>query len=617
MRSFSVIPLLALVLAGPHLDDPERVHINDNRRPAGVLEHGVLILRLDARLGTWYPDGDDAPGGVVEALAEAGHQPQIPGPLIRVQAGTTVTLSLHNAIAGATLIVHGLGPHPSPVPDTLQIAPGETRSIRFRLDAPGTYAYWGTTTGSALDRRIREDAQLSGAIVVDPPGAVPTDRVFVIGMWADSLIRSSRELLVINGSSWPHTERLGYTVGDTIRWRVLNLSAENHPMHLHGFYYRLERRGDGNGDTTYAAGQGALEVTERMIVGETMVMTWVADRAGNWLFHCHVPRHIMARGSLGASLTLDPSRVGADTAMMGMNGLAVGVTIRRRNGLAAQSPVTPPSPHRRLRLLVRETGGTSAGQRFYEYALQEGSTEPPLDSGYRQGPPIVLTRGEPVAITIVNRTREPTSVHWHGIELESYFDGLPGWSGDSTRIEPPIAPGDSFEARFTPPRAGTFIYHTHMNEMHQERAGLAGALLVLNPGVRWDPATDVVMLITTATNADPFGVSRSMLLNGDPAPPPREWRQGVTYRIRFIGMRVGPPTTRLELWRDSSLAEWRVVAKDGAELPPRAQVTTPARGFVATGETEDVEVTPRSPGQLRLEARATGGIAVQLIRVRK
>jgi FtsP/CotA-like multicopper oxidase with cupredoxin domain len=45
------------------------------------------------------------------------------------------------------------------------------------------------------------------------------------------------------------------------------------------------------------------------------------------------------------------------------------------------------------------------------------------------GPPIVLTRGQPVEIEVVNRVKDPTAIHWHGIELESYYDGVPGWSG--------------------------------------------------------------------------------------------------------------------------------------------------------------------------------------------
>ena len=80
---------------------------------------------------------------------------------------------------------------------------------------------------------------------------------------------------------------------------------------------------------------------------------------------------------------------------------------------------------------------------------------------------LTVTRGERTAITVVNQLSEPTSVHWHGIELESYYDGIPGWSGAGTKTAPFIAPADSFTAVFTPPRAGTFMYHAHADDIHQ------------------------------------------------------------------------------------------------------------------------------------------------------
>jgi hypothetical protein len=78
------------------------------------------------------------------------------------------------------------------------------------------------------------------------------------------------------------------------------------------------------------------------------------------------------------------------------------------------------------------------------------------------GPALVLTRGEPIAIRVANRLSEPTSVHWHGIELQSYYDGVAGWTGHQKQVTPMIQPGKSFTVYFNPPRAGTFIYHTPM-----------------------------------------------------------------------------------------------------------------------------------------------------------
>ena len=72
----------------------ERTRINDNRVAAGTLRAGVLTLRLEARVGMWHPDGDDAPGAALPAFAEEGRAPRIPGPLIRVRAGTEVVATV-------------------------------------------------------------------------------------------------------------------------------------------------------------------------------------------------------------------------------------------------------------------------------------------------------------------------------------------------------------------------------------------------------------------------------------------------------------------------------------------------------------------------------------------
>ena len=267
--------------------------------------------------------------------------------------------------------------------------------------------------------------------------------------------------------------------------------------------------------------------------------------------------------------------------------------------------MTDAAPRRHLRLLVRENpGGTSAGP-YYGFALHERGPEPPPDSGHHCGPPIVLTRGQPVSIMVVNRTPESTSIHWHGIELESYFDGVAGFSGSAGRLAPLIVPGDSFEARFTPPRAGTFIYHTHMAELRQQPAGLAGPLIVVEPGAGYDPATDLTVLISSPP--DSAGQARAVLLNGSLTPSPLRLQQGVPTRLRLINITTGRPGMRMELRKDSAVVMWRVIAKDGAQLPAARQDVGPARQPISIGETVDVEVTPTAPGDMRLEARTVGG----------
>jgi FtsP/CotA-like multicopper oxidase with cupredoxin domain len=644
MQAATLLALLLAVAPPPppaHGGEPhhryrprsERARINDNRRPAGTLRRGVLTLQLEARVATWHPDADDGPGVEVQAFAERGRAPEIPGPLVRVPAGTVVDLTVRNAIlGGGVLVVHGLSSRPSggggaAEADSIRLPSGETRRLRFRLDAPGTYYYWGTTTGRRFGMRFHEDAQLTGAIVVDEPprpgSAAPRrDRVLVIGMMADTVgSETQREdrarlLFVINGRSWPHTERLSYALGDTIVWRVLNTTADPHPMHLHGAYFRVESRGDGRGDTAYAADRRDVVNTQLLRPGMTMLMSWTPVHEGNWLFHCHVPEHFGPRGPLG--VLREPDHDGAHAmahamahattnhALQGMSGLVMGVVVRSARGGTTKTTAAAADPgRRRLRLLVRTNGGSTPAEPFYGYALHERGAEPPTDSGFRSGPTIVLVRGQPVGITVVNRTDAPTAVHWHGIELESYNDGVAGFSGIERRLTPVVAPGDSFEARFTPPRAGTFMYHTHVDESRQQRAGLAGVLIVVEPGQTYDSATDIPILVSSPSDAK--SEAHAVLLNGSLTPPPLELRRGVRYRLRFANITTRRPGMRVEMVRDSALATWTPLAKDGADLPQVRRVARPARQPLSIGETADFEVTPAVAGTTRLEARTSSG----------
>ena len=63
-------------------------------------------------------------------------------------------------------------------------------------------------------------------------------------------------------------------------------------------------------------------------------------------------------------------------------------------------------------------------------------------------------------------------------------------------VFPGHAPGDSFIARITPPRAGTFIYHTQVDELTQLPAGLFGAFIVLPKGTRQRDTTERLLVLT-------------------------------------------------------------------------------------------------------------------------
>jgi FtsP/CotA-like multicopper oxidase with cupredoxin domain len=610
----------------------ERVRSNDNRARAGVFMSGTYAVRIEARMARWHPQGEDAPGAVIPAFAEIGRPAQVPGPLLRVPGGTNVIATVRNLIPNATLTIHGLHSRPA-IPgqyaDSIQLAPGAYQTVRFRLDRPGTYYYWGTTTGQTMNTRTREDAQLTGVIVVDEPGErTPRDRIFVLGAWADTLASETnrhrqRELYVINGRSWPHTDRLVYQKGETVRWRVVNASADPHPMHLHGFYYRVTRRGTGVSDTVLARPEVAN--TERLVPGATMSVSWVAERLGNWLFHCHIPEHIAPRGPLGYALPTLPTQAGRTSSahtnpVTGMGGLVTAIEITRAEDdttKALPPSATPPplpDPARRVRLLMQPNAGTTPATPLYGMAIDSLGLSPEVERGQRVGPPLILNKGEHTSIMVVNRTPEPTSVHWHGIELESYYDGVAGFSGIKPQIAMPIAPNDSFDVRISAPRTGTFIYHSHLNEGRQQRAGLAGALIVVDKG-KWDPTKNSAILISSPS--DSAAEDSTVLINGSTAPAPLELQRAIAHRLRFINITTARPGMTVELKLDSmTLATWRHVAKDGADLPAAARAVRLAREPISIGETMDFEFLPSRAGEFRIEARTARGALLATLPIR-
>jgi FtsP/CotA-like multicopper oxidase with cupredoxin domain len=109
-------------------------------------------------------------------------------------------------------------------------------------------------------------------------------------------------------------------------------------------------------------------------------------------------------------------------------------------------------------------------------------------NGRIPGPELRVREGERVRVVLTNRLAEPTTIHWHGVDVPNAMDGVPGVT--QKRVEPGARFVYEFEAR----PAGTRWYHTHFEEHRQLDLGLAGPLVI-------EPAT-----------ADPFPVDREYTL---------------------------------------------------------------------------------------------------------
>ncbi len=620
---FAAIAAFTLVISGvaPAVarshDGLRPVQANDNRRPAGTTQDGSLVLQLRAALGGWRPEGEAGPTLHIEALGEESGPLQVPAPLIRVREGQEIVVSVQNDL-DAILRVHGWCARDDSPCVPLEVPAGARREVSFQSGRAGTYHYWAT---SGVPQRFRAagDTQLSGAFIVDPVGPTPADRVLVITEWtnltraqlfavaaeddpgAAFLALDPRFTFLINGLSWPNTERLTYSVGEQVRWRLINLSTQPHPMHLHGFYFDVESQGDGLRDTALSAGQRQKVVTRLMAPGATMVMSWRPERVGNWLFHCHISEHVSPLRRLSDTHTAHGVDHAAHDASAGMAGMILGITVVAADGGAGEAETPAPKAPRRLILTMRSGVGRYGDHPAYGFVLGDTSEASATDELSAPGPTLALRRGEPVEIVLVNQLGEATSIHWHGIELDSYYDGVHGWSGAGSRVAPMIEAGQTFTVRFTPLRAGTFIYHTHLDD-RQLNSGMYGALVVLEPDEVFDPVVDHVVVI----GRDGLGRDASVVLNGL-RDAQLSWKAGTRHRVRYINITPGDIFV-VSLGTADAPVEWRPLAKDGAPVPAELSGPRSATQTIAVGETYDFEVqTPPGRQGLWINVRTPAG----------
>jgi len=597
-RSMLLLSLTAMTAAAP--SGLPVVEANDNRTTAGVLRNDTLTIHLVVKMATWYPEAPDGPHVDVAAFGEEGKAPSIPGPLIRIPEGTTIVASVTNELTDSTVWIRGLVSRPSSTVDSTSIRPGQSRTFTFNAGKPGTYFYYASP--GVINRKPgREREQLSGAFIVDERGAKTADRVFMINIWGET-VDSERydNAVAINGKSWPYTERIAANIGDSLRWRIINPSVRGHPMHLHGFYFHVNSVGSIIADTMLKGDRREFAVTKHMVAGSTMSMSWTPNRPGNWLFHCHFTPHVNEGARLGhmpehGDMHNDPDP------MKHMAGLVMGITVS--DPQHRYRTMTPILPLRRLHLYVQDRPATGNSGLVTSYILQRDSRPPARDSVEKAGQPIVLTRNQPTRVTIVNRAHAATSVHWHGIELESYNDGVAGWSGSSTNLAPMIAPNDSLTVNLILPRTGTFIYHTHLNDMEQITSGAYGPIVVLDAGERFDPEIDHV--VTIGWNGRGRFPNIRIALNGDSSPPPLVLERGRTHRFRIVNIGAAA-RFNFTLRQDSTIMTWSPAAKDGFDLTQFLRTPRPAVQLVSTGETFDAEWTPRRKGEYLLTVVNSG-----------
>jgi manganese oxidase len=230
-------------------------------------------------------------------------------------------------------------------------------------------------------------------------------------------------------------------------------------------------------------------------------------------------------------------------------------------------------------------------------------------NGRVHGPTIEAVEGDRVRVYVTNRLPAATTVHWHGVVLPNGMDGVGGLTQRAIR------PGETFKYEWTWKQHGTFMYHSHHDEMTQMALGLMG-LIVVHPKSEPPPDRDYAIML-----------SEWKIVPGTRRPDPNEMTD---FNVLTMNARVFPGTqpivakvgerVRIRLGNLSAMDHhpihvhghhFTIVATDGGEIPeagrwPENTVLVPV------GSTRTVELVAGPPGDWALHCHMTHHVMTQM-----
>ncbi len=217
-------------------------------------------------------------------------------------------------------------------------------------------------------------------------------------------------------------------------------------------------------------------------------------------------------------------------------------------------------------------------------------------NGSMPGPTIEATQGDRVRVILKNELPEPTSIHWHGLEVPNEMDGAAGVT------QPPVPPGGTFVYEFALHQVGTYMYHTGFNMMKQDGMGLGGFVVIHPKKTRLRIDKDFAIMLQAFAllpgNDRPNLVTMDFnwfTFNGKVAPDIEfiTVHEGERVRIRFGNLTMSSHPIHIHGHT------WNVVGTEGGPIPESAQ--WPGNTVnVPPGTTRDVEFVASNPGVWRL-----------------
>ena len=255
------------------------------------VEDGVKVFRLVAEpVRTEF-----VPGRVVDVW---GFNGSMPGPSIEVTQGDRVRFIVENHLPESfSMHWHGVEVpiEMDGVPGLTQdpIPPGGRFVYEFTLHQHGTFFYHS-------HRAMQEMMGMIGLFIMHPiePYAPRVDRDFglIFQEWAilpNNTIPNTLSMefnwFTINGKAGPAATPMLVKLGERVRIRMVNLSMDDHPIHLHGNTFHTV------GTEAGRIPQVAWQPGNTLLLGvaQGREVEFDAKYEGDWLLHCHLPHHMM------------------------------------------------------------------------------------------------------------------------------------------------------------------------------------------------------------------------------------------------------------------------------------------------------------------------------------
>ncbi len=363
-----------------------------------------------------------------------GYNGQSPGPTIECVEGDKVRIFVTNRLPEHTTVhwhgillpsgMDGVGGLTQP-----HIKPGKTFVYEFEMKKSGTFMYH-----PHADEMVQMAMGMMGFLVVHPrdPKQHRVDRDFVFLMSSydidpGSYVPKVNTMTDFNLWTWntrvfPGIDHLVAAKGDRVRIRIGNLTMTNHPIHLHGYDFRVTCT---DGGWVPEAAQWP-EVTADIAVGQMRAIEFTADAPGDWAMHCHKSHHTM--NAMGHAVKT----------YIGVQKRDLAKAIRRMvpdympmgsAGMAEMGDMEMPMPDNTLPMMTgfAQFGPVEMGGMFSVLKVREGlAANDYQDPGWFKHPPGTVAFEYKGAVEAPKRQAETPKPAGKGVEMKVVKPGAKG-----------------------------------------------------------------------------------------------------------------------------------------------------------------------------------------------